>query len=199
MPTSPPAKVRKLTCRLSCPGQPVVSRPLSNRRTSCFMLLVLPCSHAFTLHGRSPFAPLQTMKSVLASEQRDCRPRLVINDAMTSASDLRDRQRIWAEQWWPLCFSAHTTKRKPYPITLLGAPVVLWWDGGAWRCTVDRCSHRLAPLSEGRVTTEGCLECPCECHAPSQAPSQVISTPSTHELLPCPYHGCRFHRPRLGV
>jgi hypothetical protein len=54
--------------------------------------------------------------------------------------------RIWAEQWWPLCFSAHTSTSTPYAITLLGADLVLWWDevGGAWRCTLDRCSHRLA-------------------------------------------------------
>ena len=58
---------------------------------------------------------------------------------------------IWAEQWWPLAFAAHTSRTAPSAVTLMGAPLVLWWDraGGAWRCTIDRCSHRLAPLSEG--------------------------------------------------
>ena len=88
--------------------------------------------------------------------------------------------RVWAEQWWPLAFAAHTSKTEPCAIQLLGAPLVIWWDdsesgggeakrgvggggdqadGGVWRVTLDRCPHRLAPLSEGRVS-EGCLECP---------------------------------------
>ena len=56
---------------------------------------------------------------------------------------------------------AHTSKTAPQAITVLGAPLVVWWDdvGSAWRCTLDRCSHRLAPLSEGRITG-GCIECP---------------------------------------
>ena len=77
---------------------------------------------------------------------------------------------IWAEQWWPVCFAAHTGKDAPYPMTLLGAPLVIWWDGGQWQCTVDRCSHRLAPLSEGRVTSDGCIECPCESYLPMHPP-----------------------------
>jgi len=70
--------------------------------------------------------------------------------------------KIWAEQWWPLGFAAHTSRAAPVAVTLLGAPLVVWWDdsAGAWRCTLDRCSHRLAPLSEGRVTSDGCIECP---------------------------------------
>jgi nitrite reductase/ring-hydroxylating ferredoxin subunit len=70
---------------------------------------------------------------------------------------------IWAEQWWPLAFAAHTSRTAPSAVTLMGAPLVLWWDraGGAWRCTIDRCSHRLAPLSEGRIADDGrCIECP---------------------------------------
>ncbi len=35
---------------------------------------------------------------------------------------------------------------------LLDRSLVLWRDGaGAWSCLEDRCPHRLAPLSEGRV------------------------------------------------
>ena len=89
-------------------------------------------------------------------------------------------ERVWAEQWWPLGFAAHTSRTEPNAIQLLGTPLVVWWDdsedgggeanggvggggdqtdNGVWRVTLDRCSHRLAPLSEGRVA-KGCLECP---------------------------------------
>ena len=99
---------------------------------------------------------------------------------MSHGGPIETSERVWAEQWWPLGFAAHTSKTEPNAIKLLGTPLVVWWDdsesgsgeangevgtggdqaeGGAWRVTLDRCSHRLAPLSEGRVT-KGCLECP---------------------------------------
>ena len=43
---------------------------------------------------------------------------------------------------------------------MLGAPVVLWRDGDDWRAALDRCPHRFARLSEGRVADDGCIECP---------------------------------------
>ncbi len=40
-------------------------------------------------------------------------------------------------------------RRRPFPITVLGYRLVVWWDAveGAWRCFEDKCPHRLAPLS----------------------------------------------------
>ena len=104
---------------------------------------------------------------------------------------------IWAEQWWPLCFAAHTSKAEPVPMKLLGAPLVVWWDavGGAWRCTLDRCAHRLAPLSEGRIADDGrCIECPYhgwafdgesgQCTRIPQQPTPTISDRATIPALP---------------
>jgi phenylpropionate dioxygenase-like ring-hydroxylating dioxygenase large terminal subunit len=36
------------------------------------------------------------------------------------------------------------------PVTVLGIPMVLWYDRnvGKWTCFLDQCPHRLAPLSE---------------------------------------------------
>ncbi|CAM9198298.1 unnamed protein product, partial [Sphacelaria rigidula] len=43
---------------------------------------------------------------------------------------------------------------------LLGKNLVLWRDGqGEWACFEDRCPHRAAPLSEGRVEEDGSLLC----------------------------------------
>jgi len=87
--------------------------------------------------------------------------------AVKSTRQLKKEQeqmaRLWAEKWWPLAFSAQTSKLAPQSVWLLGVPLVLWWDhvAAAWRCTRDQCSHRLAPLSEGRIQTDtGCIECP---------------------------------------
>jgi pheophorbide a oxygenase len=52
-------------------------------------------------------------------------------------------------------------KARPYPVTMLGQSYVVWWDAGAaqWRLAQDRCPHRLAPLSEGRIEPDGSLSC----------------------------------------
>jgi phenylpropionate dioxygenase-like ring-hydroxylating dioxygenase large terminal subunit len=52
-------------------------------------------------------------------------------------------------------------KSVPHPLLILGQPVVLWYDRreSKWRCFLDQCPHRLAPLSEGRIDEEGRLQC----------------------------------------
>jgi phenylpropionate dioxygenase-like ring-hydroxylating dioxygenase large terminal subunit len=59
----------------------------------------------------------------------------------------------------------------------MGIPLVIWHQpaasgrshrssssssngGGSWRVFADVCPHRLVPLSEGRITPAGLLECP---------------------------------------
>ncbi len=51
--------------------------------------------------------------------------------------------------------------KRPNPVTLLGQDYVAWYDAPAasWRLSQDRCPHRLAPLSEGRVEADGSLAC----------------------------------------
>ncbi|MEN9519237.1 MAG: hypothetical protein RLZZ381_1825, partial [Cyanobacteriota bacterium] len=46
--------------------------------------------------------------------------------------------------------------------TLLDQNLVIWWDKSAdtWQVFEDKCPHRLASLSEGRVNEAGLLECP---------------------------------------
>ena len=48
----------------------------------------------------------------------------------------------------------------PYAFDLLGKRLVLWQDGDQQlRCFEDKCPHRLAPLSEGRIHSDGTLMC----------------------------------------
>lgn len=62
--------------------------------------------------------------------------------------------------WWPACRSRELSRR-PRSITLMDRPVALFRDGGGVaRAIVDRCPHRNAPLSLGKVAQDGCLECP---------------------------------------
>ncbi|GBF96942.1 hypothetical protein Rsub_09022 [Raphidocelis subcapitata] len=74
----------------------------------------------------------------------------------------------WYQQWYPVAITGDLDPSRPTPLKLLGKSLVLWRAGsGAWSCLEDRCPHRLAPLSEGRVE------------------------PKTGNLM-CSYHGWEF-------
>ncbi len=63
------------------------------------------------------------------------------------------------EAWYPVFYERDLDRSRPQRFVLLGQPVVIWWDG-QWNTFTDRCPHRLASLSEGRINEEGKLECP---------------------------------------
>eukprot|EP00879_Flechtneria_rotunda_P017557 GHRR01018407.1.p1 GENE.GHRR01018407.1~~GHRR01018407.1.p1 ORF type:complete len:585 (+),score=188.77 GHRR01018407.1:338-2092(+) len=67
----------------------------------------------------------------------------------------------WTKQWWPVGIIAEMDKKKPTAVTMLGHTYVVWFDFKAeqWRVMEDRCPHRLAPLSEGRIADDGTLAC----------------------------------------
>lgn len=67
----------------------------------------------------------------------------------------------WTKQWYPLAPIEQLSGKEPYKLTLLSQELVVWKDNsGNWRCFEDRCPHRSAPLSQGRVEpSTGCLMC----------------------------------------
>ena len=74
-----------------------------------------------------------------------------------------DPQRFdWTAAWYPVAFLRDLDPSQLSRFTLLEQDLVLWWDrqGQQWRAMADRCPHRLAPLSEGRIAEDGLLECP---------------------------------------
>ncbi|WP_436794335.1 Rieske 2Fe-2S domain-containing protein [Actinospongicola halichondriae] len=61
--------------------------------------------------------------------------------------------------WYPACQSSDLGS-KPLAVELMETPVVVFRDGaGAPHALVDRCPHRNAPLSLGRVASDGSLQC----------------------------------------
>jgi phenylpropionate dioxygenase-like ring-hydroxylating dioxygenase large terminal subunit len=66
------------------------------------------------------------------------------------------------EAWYPIYFVDDLDPRKLARFTLLDQDLVIWWDKSAdtWQVFEDKCPHRLASLSEGRVNEAGLLECP---------------------------------------
>ena len=70
--------------------------------------------------------------------------------------------------WYVAAWSADLTDGKPFGCVIAGEPVVIWRDSsGAFHAMVDRCPHRHAALSMGRV--EG-------------------------DQLRCMYHGLKFDK-----
>lgn len=66
----------------------------------------------------------------------------------------------WTKQWYPIAVVDFLDPSRPHALQLLGKDIVVWRDGsGKWRCFEDFCPHRLAPLSEGRVESDGTLLC----------------------------------------
>ncbi|XP_020263386.1 pheophorbide a oxygenase, chloroplastic [Asparagus officinalis] len=67
----------------------------------------------------------------------------------------------WRDHWYPVSLIEDLDPRRPTPFQLLNREIVLWRDpnAGGWVAFDDRCPHRLAPLSEGRIDEDGCLQC----------------------------------------
>ncbi|KAL9998070.1 putative pheophorbide a oxygenase [Helianthus debilis subsp. tardiflorus] len=67
----------------------------------------------------------------------------------------------WFSHWYPLMPVCDLDKRAPCRKKVMGLDVVVWWDKNEneWKVFDDRCPHRLAPLSEGRIDQWGRLQC----------------------------------------
>ncbi|CAM8970557.1 unnamed protein product [Rhodiola kirilowii] len=72
-----------------------------------------------------------------------------------------DTKFTWRDHWYPVSLIEDLDPLRPTPFQLLGRDIVLWKDRatGEWVALDDKCPHRLAPLSEGRIDEEGNLQC----------------------------------------
>lgn len=68
------------------------------------------------------------------------------------------KQPVLKRFWYPVIPVAHL--QDPTSFTLLGKPLALWLDAdGKPAAVIDRCCHRSAKLSKGKVI-DGCIRCP---------------------------------------
>ncbi|CAA0815021.1 Pheophorbide a oxygenase- chloroplastic [Striga hermonthica] len=67
----------------------------------------------------------------------------------------------WRDHWYPVSLVEDLDPRYPTSFQLLNRDLVLWFDTSAskWVAFDDKCPHRLAPLSEGRIDENGQLQC----------------------------------------
>jgi phenylpropionate dioxygenase-like ring-hydroxylating dioxygenase large terminal subunit len=98
------------------------------------------------------------------------------------------------DQWYPILEVEELRPGRPLGLIRLGRDLVLWRDdAGRVACFPDRCSHRAARLSRGRIR-DGCLECPFHglrfdaagrcVRIPANGREAPI--PGGFDLVPCP-------------
>ena len=82
----------------------------------------------------------------------------MINDKLTGEVEMTESQLV--PGWYPIAASAGVIRKKPVGVKRFGEALVLWRSNdGRVVCMRDRCSHRAAALSAGKIR-DGCLECP---------------------------------------
>ncbi|KAK1266669.1 hypothetical protein QJS04_geneDACA000259 [Acorus gramineus] len=99
-------------------------------------------------------------------------PRVATEEATTLGEEEEEGEEVsdsgssdvpfsWRDHWYPVSLIEDLDRDRPTPFQLLGRDIVLWFDSAAskWVAFDDRCPHRLAPLSEGRVDEDGWLQC----------------------------------------
>jgi nitrite reductase/ring-hydroxylating ferredoxin subunit len=80
-------------------------------------------------------------------------------------NDNKESIRPLHQNWWPVSLTNALDASKPNGIQVLGKKLVIVQDTAhTWKALDDRCSHRFAPLSEGRivqdaVTHQRCVQC----------------------------------------
>ncbi|KAJ6708378.1 IRON-SULFUR DOMAIN CONTAINING PROTEIN [Salix viminalis] len=78
-----------------------------------------------------------------------------------SGEEVIDSKFTWRDHWYPVSLLEDLDPLLPTPFQLLGRDLVLWFDkvNQEWVAFDDKCPHRLAPLSEGRIDENGHLQC----------------------------------------
>ena len=108
----------------------------------------------------------------------------------------------WTRQWYPVAVADLLDETKPHATSLLGVDLVVWKNGqGSWSVFEDKCPHRMAPLTEGRVESDGTLLCAYhawrfdgdgKCTAMPQA-----SSAEEEERVKANVKSCAFKRPSM--
>ncbi|KAL5717043.1 pheophorbide a oxygenase [Ranunculus cassubicifolius] len=75
--------------------------------------------------------------------------------------DVSSSKFSWRDHWYPVSLIEDLDPNLATPFELLGREIVLWKDRSTnnWVAFDDKCPHRLAPLSEGRIDEDGNLQC----------------------------------------
>ena len=62
--------------------------------------------------------------------------------------------------WFPVISISEISDKKPFSIKICYDDYVVWKNGNSWSMVKDVCPHKLAPLSQGRISEDNNIECP---------------------------------------
>ncbi|XP_038972141.1 protochlorophyllide-dependent translocon component 52, chloroplastic-like [Phoenix dactylifera] len=132
--------------------------PLPSKRPHLLPSLAFRHHHHSTKTHHNIFSPIKTTR---LNADLSSSPATTTIDLSGAEPFAGDEKFDWFAHWYPLAPVCDLDKRAPNAKTVMGLDVVIWWDRheGRWQVFDDRCPHRLAPLSEGRVDPWGRLQC----------------------------------------
>eukprot|EP00586_Coscinodiscus_wailesii_P003421 CAMPEP_0172484854 /NCGR_PEP_ID=MMETSP1066-20121228/12498_1 /TAXON_ID=671091 /ORGANISM="Coscinodiscus wailesii, Strain CCMP2513" /LENGTH=520 /DNA_ID=CAMNT_0013249653 /DNA_START=1 /DNA_END=1563 /DNA_ORIENTATION=+ len=96
----------------------------------------------------------------ILSSSTSLSPPTTVTEAVPSLTPDAEDDEIGA--WIPLGSQKALSDLGPTSVTIMGHRLVVFeGKGGKWSALDDACSHKLAPLSQGRYDEDsGCIECP---------------------------------------
>lgn len=103
--------------------------------------------------------------------------------------------------WQPIALSTAITAKQPVARSILGQAIVLFRDANNQvRALEDRCAHRRAPLSLGRITEQGSIQCPYHgwTYEGRQGKCTDIPNLSAKESVPGQYQVGSFKTAEVG-
>ena len=88
------------------------------------------------------------------------------------------------QNWWPVTLLSALDESRPNAVELLGMRLVLFYDSESesWKCLDDKCPHRFAPLSEGRIV-----------HTAKESEGSSKCDTGGKTCIQCAYHGWEFN------
>ncbi|KAL2536196.1 Pheophorbide a oxygenase [Forsythia ovata] len=119
--------------------------------------------HNTSLHVAAPQTTPTTTTSEQPQEKQESLSRLDDNIEIETedSEEISSSKFSWRDHWYPVSLVEDLDPSYPTPFQLLNRDLVLWFDTTAsqWVAFDDKCPHRLAPLSEGRIDENGHLQC----------------------------------------
>eukprot|EP00798_Chlamydomonas_sp_ICE-L_P010193 gene10193-8104_t len=133
--------------------------PSSSRKASRVGVLSkgLTSAHPSSRLDSRRLAPMRHSRSSSDSTLSSLVPTVAtVDNPQTEAAQAADSAPfIWARQWWPVSPTNFLHEDKPNAATIIRKDLVIWHSKEqGWAVMEDRCPHRLAPLSEGRIIND---------------------------------------------
>jgi len=127
--------------------------------------------------GRPPLLASTVASSIAVTKNDTSSFSTILLESQEPLKEEEYAIRPFHQNWWPVIALNALDETRPNPVEVLGMKLVAFQSKGQWSVLDDRCSHRFAPLSEGRVIQE-------------QDSSSKDSSRATR--LQCSYHGWEF-------